>query len=110
MNLPVCPECQSEYTYQLGDNVACSICGYEWNPEQLAEASAIRDAVGNTLTDGDHVTVIRDLRLKSGGTIKSGTKVRGIRLLDEPIDGHDIDAKVDGFGSMRLKSSVVKKA
>jgi len=25
-------------------------------------------------------------------------------------DGHNIDAKVDGFGAMNLKSSIVKKA
>jgi protein PhnA len=37
-----------------------------------------------------------------------GTKVRNIRLINA-TDGHDIDAKVDGFGSMYLKSSIVKK-
>ncbi|MFD9903559.1 PhnA domain-containing protein, partial [Streptomyces sp. NPDC059063] len=26
------------------------------------------------------------------------------------VDGHDIDCRIDGFGSMQLKSSVVKKA
>jgi len=40
--------------------------------------------------------------------IKVGTKVRNIRLIDA-VDGHDIDCKVDGFGPMQLKSSVVKK-
>jgi protein PhnA len=35
-------------------------------------------------------------------------KVRGIRLVDG-FDGHNIDCKVDGFGQMQLKSSVVKK-
>jgi protein PhnA len=65
--------------------------------------------VGNVLQDGDTVTIVKDLKVKGSSTsIKVGTKVRNIRLVDGP-DGHDIDAKVDGFGSMNLKSSVVRK-
>ena len=41
-------------------------------------------------------------------SIKVGTKVRNIRLVDR-ADGHDIDCKVDGFGHMQLTSSIVKK-
>jgi protein PhnA len=52
---------------------------------------------------------VKDLKVKGSATsIKVGTKVRNIRLI-EPVDGHDIDCKVDGFGAMQLKSSVVKK-
>ncbi|MFF4117463.1 PhnA domain-containing protein [Streptomyces sp. NPDC001714] len=40
--------------------------------------------------------------------IKAGTRVRDFRLVDG-VDGHDIDCKVDGFGAMQLRSSVVKK-
>ena len=39
--------------------------------------------------------------------VKAGTKVRGIRLVDED---HDIDCKIDGIGAMKLKSEFVKKA
>jgi protein PhnA len=61
------------------------------------------------LADGDTVTVIKDLKVKGGsGPIKVGTKVRNIRLVDG-VGDHDIDCKVDGFGPMQLKSSVVKK-
>lgn len=67
------------------------------------------DASGNVLEDGDTVTIAKDLKVKGSSTaIKVGTKVRNIRLVS-PVDGHDIDAKVDGFGQMMLKSSVVKK-
>jgi len=67
-----------------------------------------RDSAGNVLQDGDTVTVIKDLKLKgSGGVIKMGTKVKGIRLVDAD---HDIDCKVDGFGPMSLKTMFVKKA
>ena len=107
-----CPECESEHTYELGDHLVCSMCAHEWNPDDEASSASgeVRDAVGNVLSDGDAVIVIRDLKVKgSAGAIKSGTKVRSIRLV-EPVDGHDIDCRVDGFGRMKLKSSVVKKA
>lgn len=88
------------------------MCAHEWSPAESAAETGevVRDAVGNVLTDGDSVVVVRDLKVKgSAQGIKAGTKVRGIRLV-EPVDGHDIDCRVDGFGRMRLKSSVVKKA
>ena len=115
--LPACPECAEEYTYESGALLVCPMCGHEWSPvvadatEAASSAPAIRDAVGNILTDGDTVTVVRDLKVKgAGGTIKVGTKVTEIRLLEDGVDGHDIDARVPGFGNMQLKSSVVKKA
>jgi len=69
----------------------------------------ITDAFGTVLADGDTVTAIKDLKVKgSSSVIKVGTKVRGIRLVDG-VGDHDIDCKVDGVGSMQLKSSLVKK-
>jgi protein PhnA len=109
--LPPCPECSSEYAYEMGALLVCPECGHEWSaeaPEEFAER-VIKDAVGNVLTDGDSVTVIKDLKIKGSSTvIKVGTKVRGIRLLDG-VGDHDIDCKVDGVGPMQLKSGVVKK-
>ncbi len=109
---PVCPECSSDLTYALGGFQVCSMCAHEWSLEaaaEAAEANVIRDAVGNVLADGDTVTVTKALKVKGSGTIKVGTKVRNIRLVDG-VGDHDIDCKVDGFGAMQLKSSVVKKA
>jgi protein PhnA len=114
---PVCPECASEHTYELGGFLVCSMCAHEWAPAAAGEAAAaadgdpvVRDAVGNVLADGDTVTVVKALKVKGGGgTIKAGTKVRGIRLVDG-VGDHDIDCRIDGFGAMQLKSSVVKKA
>ena len=114
-NLPACPECSGSYTYEMGAFLVCPECGHEWSPSQESADGAsggrvIRDAVGNVLADGDTVTVVRTLKVKGSPTgIKAGTKVRNIRLVDG-VDGHDIDCKVDGFGAMQLKSSVVKKA
>ena len=84
----------------------------ESDAAQVEEQDAvIRDAVGNELQDGDAVTVIKDLKVKGSSiVIKVGTKAKSIRLLPDATDGHDIDCKLDGFGPMKLKSSVVKKA
>lgn len=93
--------------------LVCPECAHEWAPESEAEAGAeavIRDAGGNVLADGDIVTIVKDLKVKgSSHAIKVGTKVRNIRLVDG-VGDHDIDCKIEGFGPMQLKSSVVKKA
>jgi len=113
MSLPACPKCNSEYTYQDSDLFICPECSYEWKEgEQIAheENILIKDAVGNLLTDGDTVTVIKDLKIKgSSSVVKVGTKVKNIRLLVDSSDGHDIDCKIEGIGQMKLKSEFVKK-
>jgi protein PhnA len=116
-NLPPCPECAGAYTYEMGALLVCPECGHEWTPEAAGAAEGgdgprvVKDAVGNVLSDGDSVTVVKALKVKGHPTgIKAGTKVRGIRLIEDGTDGHDIDCKIDGFGAMQLKSSVVKKA
>jgi len=113
-NYPNCPKCNSEYTYEDGSIFVCPECAHEWSKELQNENSedtkVIKDSNGNILNDGDSVTVIRDLKVKgSSSVIKIGTKVKGIRLIHDPSDGHDIDCKIDGFGAMKLKSGVVKK-
>lgn len=112
-NLPNCPKCNSEYTYEDGSLLVCPECAYEWSATatETEEENVIRDANGNILNDGDAVTVIKDLKVKgSSSSIKIGTKVKSIRLIPDAADGHDIECKIDGFGAMKLKSSVVKKA
>lgn len=110
--LPNCPQCNCEYTYEMGALLVCPECAHEWVAEVETQAPAqalVKDSAGNVLADGDSVTIIKDLKVKGSSTsVKVGTKVKNIRLIT-PVDGHDIDAKVDGFGSMYLKSSIVKK-
>ncbi|MER6448967.1 phosphonoacetate hydrolase [Streptomyces venezuelae] len=116
--LPPCPECAGPYAYEMGALLVCPECGHEWplasgaSGGESGGASAervVKDAVGNVLADGDTVTVVKGLKVKgSPSGIKAGTKVRNIRLVDG-VDGHDIDCKVEGFGAMQLKSSVVRK-
>ena len=112
--LPPCPECSSTFTYEMGALLVCPECGHEWSssdaPGDTGGDKVIKDSVGNVLADGDTVTVVKTLKVKGSPTgIKAGTKVRGIRLIEDGVDGHDIDCKIDGFGAMQLKSSVVKK-
>jgi len=110
-NLPKCPKCCSEYTYEDGNMFVCPECAHEWAIGAAAETAderVIRDAHGNVLADGDTVTVIKDLKIKgSSAVVKVGTKVRNIRLVD---GDHNIDCKIEGIGPMKLKSEFVKKA
>lgn len=109
-----CPKCHSPYGYQDGNLWICPECAHEWFIETALDSQEVvvgpkfLDANGVKLESGDTVRTIKDLKVGSD-TIKSGTKVKGIRLLEEPVDGHDIACKVDGFGSIYLKCSVVKK-
>lgn len=112
-NLPPCPLCACEYTYEMSALLVCPECAHEWAPGSEVEVAAepvIKDAFGNVLADGDTVTIIKDLKVKgSSSPIKVGTKVRNIHLVNG-VGDHDIDCKVEGFGPMQLKSSVVRKA
>ena len=111
MTYYICPQCQSEYTYEDGAMLICPECSHEWSADAAAQAEdvlIIKDAVGNLLQDGDSVTVIKDLKVKGSSlVVKVGTKVKNIRLVD---GDHDIDCKIDGIGAMKLKSEFVKKA
>ena len=110
-DLPKCPECCSEYTYEDRGLFVCPECAHEWSMH-IAEESAedekvIKDANGNVLNDGDTITVIKDLKVKGSSlVVKVGMKVKNIRLVD---GDHDIDCKIDGIGPMKLKSEFVKK-
>ncbi len=110
--LPACPICGSAYTYEDGALLVCPECAHEWNmaaaPEVAEGVRVVRDAHGTVLSDGDSVTVIKDLKIKgSSSVVKVGTKVRNIRLVD---GDHDIDCRIEGIGQMGLKSEFVKKA
>ncbi|MGL5050350.1 MAG: zinc ribbon domain-containing protein YjdM [Fusobacteriaceae bacterium] len=107
--LPNCPKCNSEYVYEDGDLLVCPECAHEWSLEEdgAEVEKVIKDANGNILQNGDTVTVIKDLKIKgSSTTVKQGTKVKNIRLVD---GDHDIDCKIDGIGAMKLKSEFVRK-
>ena len=116
-DLPHCPKCNSEYTYQDAGQYMCPECAHEWSEKASEDGSGnggghldgrqIYDSNGNLLKEGDTVTVIKDLKVKGSSlVVKVGTKVKGIRLID---GDHDIDCKIPGVGAMKLKSQFVKK-
>ena len=111
ITMPKCPKCSSELTYEDGSMYVCPECAHEWLKEVAGSATeqrSVRDAHGTVLQDGDTVTLIKDLKVKgSSSVLKVGTKVKNIRLVE---GDHDIDCKIDGIGSMGLKSEFVKKA
>lgn len=109
IELPSCPECKSEFTYQMDSLMVCPECAHEWNPDEVDEnALVVKDSNGNLLQNGDSVVVIKNLPVKGAPKpIKKGTKVKNIRLVE---GDHNIACKIDSFGSMSLKSEFVKKS
>jgi protein PhnA len=110
-DLPPCPECKSAYTYEMDALLVCPECGHEWNSGESKPAEdyfVVKDSNGNILQNGDTVVTVKNLPVKgTSQSIKAGTKVRNIRLVDSD---HNIDCKIEGFGAMALKSEFVKKA
>ncbi len=109
-NLPKCPSCHEDMTYLDGENYVCAQCGHEWlinTPIEEVEAGlVVKDANGNLLTDGDTVTLIKDLKVKgSSTTLKVGTKIKGIRLVS---GDHEVDCKTEA-GNLLLKACFLKK-
>lgn len=97
-NLPNCPKCNSEYTYEDGSLLVCPECAHEWSAMELKEDSedalAHKDSNGVTLNAGDTVTIIKDLNVKGAGfTAKRGTAVRNISLTSNP---EQIEGRVNG--------------
>lgn len=109
-NIPNCPKCNSEYAYEDRSLFVCPECGHEWSSsenESVEEQNIVKDAHGNTLTNGDTITIIKDLKVKgSSSVLKQGTNIKNIRLVE---GDHNIECKIAGFGAMNLKSEFVKK-
>jgi protein PhnA len=108
-----CPHCECPYGYAIDEQTyCCPECRQEWNPNKTEEKEEIgimvMDSNGNRLNDGDSIVVVKDLPVKGAPKpLKAGTKVKNIRLRD---GDHNIDCKIEGFGSMALKSEFVRKA
>jgi protein PhnA len=84
----------------------------EWAESGLAdeteESLVVRDTNGNLLTEGDTVTIIKDLPVKGAGfTAKQGTAVKNIHLV--PSDPTHIEGRVNGT-KIFLKTEFLKKA
>ncbi|MDA7501851.1 zinc ribbon domain-containing protein YjdM [Chitinophagales bacterium] len=106
-----CPQCECPYGYSMSDVLfACPDCNNEWNPADVVPEGTlvVKDVNGVILQNGDSVIVMKNLPVKgASGPVKAGTKVKRIRLAE---GDHNISCKIDGFGSMGLKSEFVRKA
>ena len=108
---PPCPVCTMTDLLEAYGALECATCGHEWTPAFDPATQVVVDSNGNPLQDGDSITLIKDLKVKgSSSTLKAGTKVKKIRLVDPDQNaGHDIDAKANGMGVL-IRSRWVKKA
>jgi protein PhnA len=103
-----CPKCGGEYVYFDGVLYVCPDCAHEFQEgdSEAEENTVAKDSNGAELFDGDAVTVIKDLKVKgSSMVIKRGTKVKSIRLTENP---EEVDCKIDG-SSIVLKTCFLKK-
>lgn len=102
-----CKKCNEPYVYLDNEKYICPMCSYEWDTIVKEDIKIFKDSNNTILKDGDTVSVIKDLKVKSSSlVIKQGTKVKNIKLIDED---HDINCKIDGIGSIQLKTKFVKK-
>ncbi|ASP38555.1 alkylphosphonate utilization protein [Bacterioplanes sanyensis] len=112
MSYPPCPQCNSEYVYPDQSLLMCPECGFEWNPEEAAQEDATptaKDANGTLLSEGDKITLAKDLKVKGSSLVlKIGTKAVIRRIVDGK--DHQLDCKVDGAGEMMVTAQFVKKA
>ncbi|MFR9620950.1 MAG: zinc ribbon domain-containing protein YjdM [Rikenellaceae bacterium] len=108
-DMVICPACSGENGYFDGTMNACPECGHEWSADATVEQSADstpRDSNGAELFDGDSVTVIKDLKVRgSSMVIKRGTKVKSIKLTDNP---EEVDCRIEGAGIV-LKTCFLKR-
>lgn len=67
----------------------------------------VKDSNGATLSDGDAVTLIKDLKVKGTSvTLKRGTLVKGIRLTDNE---DEVECKVEKVKGLVLRTEFLKK-
>lgn len=94
----------------MGALLVCPECAHEWVNEPIVDDAepVIKDAVGNVLQDGDTVTIIKDLKVKgSSVTLKRGTRIKNIRLTNDPAE---IECNADKVKGLVLRTEFLKKA
>jgi protein PhnA len=69
----------------------------------------VKDCNGTKLSNGDSVTLIKDLKVKGSGgvTLKRGTLIKNIRLT---YDADEIECNADKVKGLVLRTEFVKKA
>lgn len=68
----------------------------------------VKDSNGTTLSDGDSVTLTKDLKVKgTSETLKRGTLVKNIRLTD---NAGEVECNTKQVKGLVLKTEFLKKA
>ncbi len=75
--------------------------------DEIEDEFEVRDSNGNLLSNGDTVLIIKDLKVKGGGVLKRGTKIKNIRLID---DAEGVLGNSDSIKGLSIKPEYVKKA
>lgn len=75
--------------------------------DEIEDEFEVRDSNGNLLSNGDTVLIIKDLKVKGGGVLKRGTKIKNIRLTD---DVECVLGNTDTIKGLSIKPEYVKKA
>lgn len=111
---PACPECDAPAgTPDTTGQLECSKCGHTWTSIDAALAATqtpliAHDKRGNMLLDGDSVTLLESAPVPgSDAVVDAGTKLKNIRIIQGE---QNIVCRVDGVGTIGVKSSVVEKA
>ena len=110
---PECPQCGCDATFPDRDQMSCTVCSYEWRPDEASavteERVVVKDANGTVLNAGDTVTVIKDLKVKGSSIpLKQGTVIKNIRLVDG--DAEHIEGNSEKIKGLVLKTCFLKKA
>jgi protein PhnA len=98
-----------DYVYDeaTGEWISAADAAAKGDAAQDDGGVVVRDSVGNVLSDGDQVTLIKDLTVKGAGqTLKRGTLIKSIRLTG---DAQEIDCKFDGIKGLVLRAEFVRK-
>lgn len=108
----ICPQCNGEHVFFDGSSLyTCPDCWFqstEADQAAAAEAAIVRDANGHAIEDGANLTVTQDIKLGGSQVIKRGTKAKNIRILDQPVDGHELECTIDGVGRIYILAKYVK--
>lgn len=95
-----------------GDYVYDEATGEWLSPSEAARRGEavgveVRDALGNLLSDGDSVALVKDLTVKGANqTLKRGTVIKTIRLTG---DVQEIDCRYPGIKGLVLRAEFVRK-
>lgn len=74
----------------------------------MAGDLVVKDSNGTPLSDGDSVTLIKDLKVKGANTtLKRGTLVKNIRLTDDPAE---VECNTKQVKGLVLRTEFLKKA